>query len=428
MNVLLVNFHSRLNAGDAALLEESVSQINRVFNFPHIIISANWPFDPVELKGEIEVIGSPYYLCGTGAKKPIWKQISLAIYGTLLGWLVAVRLIKLTNRTIPEGWRLLLSAYFKANWVAAVPGNQFLSTGRFGWPFPLIALAVQLAYWFHKPFYVLPQSIGPLKRKWERVILHQLYSKARLVLLRDNQSLKFAKQIHLPQEKVRFIADPAFAFPASDCVRAASLLKEYGFVKGQDHLGITVISRMGYSLDQDKVSQYYSNLARALTGFIKKTKVHLFFFNQVIGPTSIEDDRRASEIVSRLLQVDNTQVSIVDRALPPAMLKACYGCMDLFIASRLHSGIFAISMGVPTIFIGYLYKTRGLLESLGLDAWVIDLGDESADVLQKKIEMGWNERKQYSNQLGSIIPGLIEMAGSIPEIIKADYEETYPED
>jgi len=73
----------------------------------------------------------------------------------------------------------------------------------------------------------------------------------------------------------------------------------------------------------------------------------------------------------------------INQAVKPALLKACYGYMQAFLASRLHSGVFALGMNVPTIFIGYLSKTHGVLEALGLETNVIDLKDLMSKICGK---------------------------------------------
>jgi colanic acid/amylovoran biosynthesis protein len=219
------------------------------------------------------------------------------------------------------------------------------------------------------------------------------------------------------------MADPAFGLAADDHDKAVNLLKEYGYIEGEAHLGITVISRMGHSLNQEEVSRYYTNLAGSLSSFISQHHIHVFFFGQVIGPTEIEDDRKANEIIRKRLSAEPSQVSIVDTQMTPSMLKACYGLMDLFVASRLHSGIFAISMGIPTVFIGYLHKTRGLLQALGLENWVIDLREQDDGLIRSKLESAWAERKQLSTMLFSMMPDIIKMTQEIPELIRVDYEK-----
>ena len=426
MKILLVNFHSKANAGDAALLDVSILLFKQAFDAPQIGVAANWLFSPED--PAVAVIGSPYYLCGVGAKRKAWAQLWSALYGALLGWLVAHRLLSASHPAIPAGWSQLFCAYRDADWVAAVPGNQFVSTGRFSWPFPLTALSIELAHWFHKPVYILPQSIGPLKRSWERVVLRSLYRRARLILLRDHQSMQFARQLHLPPDKVQYMADPAFGLAPEARAAAVQALQAYGFVEGEPSLGITVISRMGHSLNQDEISSYYTNLAAALSDFIQQHHVHLFFFSQVVGPTAIEDDRQANHLIQEKLRAASSQVSLVDQPLPPAMLKACYGLMDLFVASRLHSGIFSMAMGTPTVFIGYFHKTRGMLEALGLERWVIDLKDQNEARIRRKLEEAWTERAPLSTTLKGMMPGVIAMTQQIPVLIRADYEKYLHQD
>lgn len=49
-------------------------------------------------------------------------------------------------------WEQLFAAYRIADLVVAVAGNQFYSTGRYGWPFPVNLQAVWLANKFKKTF------------------------------------------------------------------------------------------------------------------------------------------------------------------------------------------------------------------------------------------------------------------------------------
>ena len=62
----------------------------------------------------------------------------------------------------------------------------------------------------------------------------------------------------------------------------------------------------------------------------------------------------------------------------------------MFVASRLHSGIFSFGMGVPTLFIGYLTKTIGLLESLGMPEIGLDLSNINPEILFSKLLWLWD--------------------------------------
>ncbi len=73
--------------------------------------------------------------------------------------------------------------------------------------------------------------------------------------------------------------------------------------------------------------------------------------------------------------------------------------MDVFIASRLHSGIFALGMRIPTLFVGYLHKTKGVLEAIGLNDYNIDLANVTASNLIEKIQQIWENRDQLKEQI-----------------------------
>ena len=54
-------------------------------------------------------------------------------------------------------------------------------------------------------------------------------------------------------------------------------------------------------------------------------------------------------------------------------LKYLYSHMDYFIATRLHSSIFAIGEGVPSLVIAYHgTKAQGIFHNIDLDEWVVN--------------------------------------------------------
>jgi colanic acid/amylovoran biosynthesis protein len=423
VTVLLINVHSNCNAGDAALLEMSIRIARQTFISPRIIVAANWPEEPQYKKYGVKVVGSAFYITGSSKKSTYLRIITQTLLGISTGWLVTHHILKPESKLIPSNWRNLFRAYAESDCVMAVPGNQFGSTGTWGWPFPLTTLAVEFCYWFNKPFYVLPQSIGPLRRKWEERMLRSVYRRARLIFLRDNGSLELAKQLNLPIQKTFYMPDPAFLLTPGDRDQAIKLLNTYGYNESENCIGVTVVSRLGHSLNQSDVTQYYHDLGTSIGNILMMENVHIYFFNQVTGPTNLEDDRNANDAVRSCLEGESSRISVITQELPPSQLKACYGLMDLFIASRLHSGIFAMSMGVPTVFFGYLSKTRGLLQALGLDYWVVDLGEKDHEMLSKKIIEGWEKRKDLSIQIQSLLPDINLKLQSLPVLLRDDYEK-----
>jgi colanic acid/amylovoran biosynthesis protein len=422
--ILIINVHSSQNIGDLALLEAAFSICRAAFEEPRLLALVNWPDEPYFAQADgFQTLPSPLCLAGGSTETSKWKEAWGILLGSLAGWCSAHGLGWLTQRIVGPAWESLFQAYRAADLVFSVPGNIFHSTGKLGWPFLTAALQVGLAHWFKKPVYVLPQSIGPLKRGWERSMLRSLYGRARRVYLRDQISLRLAQEIGLPEEVVSFAPDPAFALPGGSQPEALGLLSHYGFQDDGRNIGVTIISPMGRFLDPQKLEAYYSTLADVLEQMALELQVRIFLFNQVTGPTALEDDRLAVEKVLKMIPGGSSRIHWVNETLSPAMLKACYGQMQLFIASRLHSGIFALSMGVPTVFIGFLTKTRGVMEALGLENWVMDFSQVNSDLVLERVRSAWMEKESYAARLKEILPPIQQSISEIGKWISQDYEQ-----
>ncbi len=220
-----------------------------------------------------------------------------------------------------------------------------------------------------------------------------------------------------------FAPDPAFALPVENQTEALAFLARYGYKNDGHNIGATIISPMGHFLNPERLENYYTTVARALDRLASEYQVRIFLFNQVTGPTAIEDDRLAVEKLLARIPGDLKRVSWVNETLSPALLSACYGQMQLFIASRLHSGIFALSMGVPTLFIGFLTKTRGVMEAIGLENWVVDFSFLDEAKLWERLQTSWLEKEAYAARLQEILPPLKKSVLDISTWISKDYEQ-----
>jgi hypothetical protein len=132
LTILLVNFHSACNTGDAALLESAISQLRSAFVEPRIVVSANYPDEPYLHSLGIHVLPSFGFLIGLN-KKTAWKQVSHAILGSLICGLAAFfpGAWNRSARHFSQGWRMFIDSYHRADLVVNCPGNQFFTMGTF---------------------------------------------------------------------------------------------------------------------------------------------------------------------------------------------------------------------------------------------------------------------------------------------------------
>lgn len=423
--ILVVNFHSTCNAGDLALLKMNIRQMRKEFENASFLVSANHPKEPglSQLEG-CQIVPSAYAIIGAGQGIPVYQQIFRLLIG-----IIQTIFFRFFDRGMAAsvgdpGWKGLIGAIRQADLVIGVSGNYFLSMGRYGWPFPITCFSVWAALLFKKPFYAMPQSIGPFRRGWEKFVIRRLYGRARRVYLRDQISLDMAKELGFPTSRTHFSPDPAFALPAASSADAQQILMKYGYTPDQPAVGVTAIAPLTRAITMDAINRYYQALATVLRRLTEQHGVRIYFFNQVVGPTPREDDRTAVNKLKELLPKDQNQFAFVDEVLSPEQLKACYGCMDLMIASRLHSGIFAMGAGVATLPIGYFTKSRGLMQSMGLAEWLVELEKSDAEEMWRKVNAAWIQREKLAASVQDKSRQFSDEVMNLGAEIRRDYAST----
>jgi len=419
--ILVINSHSSQNAGDAALLEMALASLRPVFPGSQIVLAMNEPeigrnMDDVRV---VRSFTSHFRPCQAD-RQARW-QIGVIIWGMVMSLVAAVwyRICKRSPGWLPGTWRELLSAYMDADLVISCPGNIFVTMGRFGMPFITSAFATAYGLMLGKPLYVMPQSIGPLERRWERRVVRHLYSRARLVFIREPVSLRLANEIGLANTTVRLVPDLAFAFPGVS-LEKTEVSRELGCHSERPMVGVTVINRLIRHVSADDWDRYEKSMVYALSSFINKYDGMAVFFPQVIGPTEKEDDRVAARRI--IAQMANPERAIlVDKPVSPGKLKTMYGLMDIFVATRMHSAIFSTSMGVPTLLIEYLHKMRGLAEMLRQEEWVLELSQVNETDLWKMLDSLWQRRPDVRHHLECFVPSLVEQVNLVGETIARDF-------
>jgi colanic acid/amylovoran biosynthesis protein len=249
--------------------------------------------------------------------------------------------------------------------------------------------------------------------------LRRLYSRARIVMVREPLSLRLAGELGLPAERLRLIADPAFALPVQAPDPASPYVQAIAKYEGP-RLGVTAINRLLRRVDADAWERYESALAYGLGNFIREFGGQVIFFPQVTGPSEREDDRIAARRIKARMG-NPPQVILCEETLSPAALKGLYGMVDAFVATRMHSAIFAVAMRVPTLLIEYLSKTRGLVEMLDQEEWCIQLTEMTDNLFWSKLRALWEQRAEVRQGLDRVVPGVIADARRAGQLVAEDY-------
>jgi colanic acid/amylovoran biosynthesis protein len=424
MKILIILFHSTKNIGDLAILEATMERFRDHLDAPKFTLLANYPDEPYFDRSDIKVVPSPWAIVGKSKDHSLFNQLShflLGIFWAVLSYL-CLRFRAAPPSILPGNWRDLFQHYQEADIVIVSGGNQFYSSGKYGWPFPLNAMSLWLAHLFRKPVYTMPQSIGPLKRRWERWMIKFLYSKNQMTFVRERTSLRLAKGLGV--NAVNYAPDMAFILRKDDTQKASRILTGLGIPAEHKKVGMTIIAPMGYAINKELINRYYDILAKTIEKIVLDMNYDVCIFRQVSGPSPLENDALANQhVVKKLEQRVADHVHLIDKAFPPATLESLYQHMDIFIASRLHSGIFALCQNVPTVFIGYLSKTLGVLEALNLDQWCIQLSELNENRLWGMIKTIVKQSMEIQSFIAASMPKVFQQADEvIPQII-SDYNK-----
>ncbi len=416
--ILLTNFHSLKNAGDAALTSIALHQLEEAFPKAQISISMN---EPQEWNERYIIHGSFFSWVKSNGK---WNYKRLFfLFPSVFIALFTYRIFGFPiNKLIPKPLRGLIKAYFDADIIVSIPGGFFYSSGH-GITLAVTGLSLILAILAKKPLYILPQSIGPFRFTWEQSLARWIFNRARIVMVREEISREILVKCGISTSHIILLPDLAFSFEGASNEQALNWYKENDIdIKSRRPLlGITVIDWNAQSRKFSQQNTYEESITAAIRVFIEKYQGTAILFPQCWGPTEFEDDRIPTRRIANKLGDLSHSIIVVEKPISPQLLKSVFGQLDIFIGTRMHSNIFALSLDVPVIAIGYLHKTEGIAQIVGVQDWVIEIRQIDQELLVSKLNKLWEFRFSIRNELHQKMPSIREQSSLGGSIIANNY-------
>jgi colanic acid/amylovoran biosynthesis protein len=423
-NILITNVHSANNAGDQVLLSATIAELRANFQDAGITVAMNDPrsFPPNQ---HVHVAGSfTHWFQGDDGR---WRKLAVLAAPWLILQAIAAALVhRLTGLMPPllctRSQRALLYAYQNADLVLSCPGNFFFSGSGIGLPFFLAVLSLMYGWLAGKPLYMMPQTIGPLRRRREQRAIRWLLEHVRIVLLRDEVSRATLEAIGLRHSRCHVLPDIAFLYRDAGDLTLLDQAQAELTALYRPLVGVTVINWLGHDPHHARPEVYEASVTEALRSLLRAQGGTAILFPQVRGPSVAEDDRPPAQRIAHQLRSEGLAVVALDSEPTPAQLRAAYGQMDIFLGTRLHSNIFALTKGTPVLAIAYQYKTRGIMSMLGLEDWVIEIGQVTPDRLSEMLVRLWEERAQVREHIRLVLPEIQCQARQACTWIRADFE------
>jgi colanic acid/amylovoran biosynthesis protein len=417
-NILLLNVHSYCNLGDAAQTEVALDQLR--LNFPgcHLTIMID---DPPNYPGaEDTVISLTHWV----KLSQHWHILRLA--RSVLTMLVYVASYRRSGKPLdilgsPE-LTASLAALVNSDLVVCTPGGYIRSWGKGNTLFMIIYI-MALALLARKPLYYLPQSFGPLKRRWELWIIRTLLTRAQLVMAREPVSFQQLIDWGVPPSRCHLFPDLAFAFQPDSGEQARIWLHSLGIDPQADRplMGVTVVNWGAQNRSFGGQPIYERAVAAAVRDFVQRTQGKVFLLPQCWGPTTMEDDRVPARRVAKLLSDLSEAVILLEHPLTATRLKSIIGQMNICLNTRIHSNVFSISNKTPVVAISYDSTIDSIVQMAGIEQWVVDINRINEKVLVAKLQKLWTERESVIQILTKSTPELYEQACQPGAFLASDY-------
>jgi len=323
---------------------------------------------------------------------------------------------RLGGLDLPVGQPLrdLLRAYERADAVVAAGGCYLYTTSVVQGNVDLLINIYNFLFGvlLAKPVYLYAQSIGPFAWSVQAWLVRKAISKVRLVETREDVSRKLLDSWRLTTP-VHAAADAAFLLsaraPGSDLEIAGDGLNQI--------VGMTVRKWFREREDQER---YERTMAAFVDWLADERRSRTVFLPQVTFVEGNDDDREAARDVVSLM-VHQNSVRIIGDELSPEEIKWLCGRVDIFVGTRMHSNIFALSLGIPTLAISYQHKTEGIMADLGLAEFVVPITGIRLAHLKDAFDRLTSQRAEVSEHLARIIGDIERNAEHGGRLIAEDF-------
>lgn len=285
-----------------------------------------------------------------------------------------------------------IQIYKKADYIFDIGlGDSFADIygkDRFNWIFAQHKLGKK----YHKPYCLLPQTIGPFDNLQIRKQAIMGINWAKCVMVRDKQSADYVTGL-IPSCIVSEVIDVAFFLPYKKKIFDSSFI----------HVGLNISALLwhgGYTRNNQfgLKCDYHKVVREIITYFlsIKNVKVHLIP-HVVGGERHVENDYAVSYDLYE--EFNNLNLVLAPLFLDPIIAKGYIAGMDFFIGARMHSTIAAFSTGVPVVPMAYSRKFNGLFVDTLNYSYLADMKKDNNSSILQLIKESFNNRQTLKAEI-----------------------------
>lgn len=243
---------------------------------------------------------------------------------------------------------------------------------------------MKLAKRYNKPIMVYANGIGPINKKINRVLTKNILDKVDLITLRDKDSRVFLDELGVKNKNIYVTADPVFTLEPSKDAIIDNIFKEEGVKSDKPLVGISV-------RNWTNSESLINNLSKAVDYMISEYKV-----NVIIIPMHYPKDLSISKSI--LDKVTKEGCYVISNRHSVEDIMGIIKRLEIIIAMRLHSLIYAATQDIPMVGIVYDPKIEGFLKSIGMEH-MCKVENVNYTQLVKNIDYVWKNKDELRNKL-----------------------------
>jgi polysaccharide pyruvyl transferase WcaK-like protein len=268
------------------------------------------------------------------------------------------------------------------------------------------------------------------KKLW-RVIAKYLLSIVDLITVREEHTLRFLSSVIGGKRPIYLTADPAFLLSPVNDKEVNDIMLREGIEKSKLLIGVSVsystLSSFKSKSALSPATRYKSaveKLAKFLDIMIERYSSKIIFIPHSLEPYDYRDDRKVAFDIYSLMS-HKERVKVIVNEYSAEELKGLMGKLDMFISSRVHAAIGAVSMGTPVLVFSSSIDERPyyiLGKMCKLDEWIYNVENfdvnelllltdrllKASNKLREELPMRINYVKDRAMLNGKLLKNLID--------------------
>jgi polysaccharide pyruvyl transferase WcaK-like protein len=266
-----------------------------------------------------------------------------------------------------------------------------------------------------KPVVICAQTIGPIGPA--EFLIKRLLNKMSLITVREENSLRYLAKIGVTKPPVFLTADPAFLLPKLPTEEVNRILKSENVDTQDPVMGICASSETATYHFKNGAREFAELFAKIVDSIVIKYGTHVILIPFSTWKGHGGDDRAISREIFGFAK-EKQKVTLIKGDYDPIALKGIINRCSLFIGSRGHSCILALSSGVPTIAIAHNPKFLGIMNMFHQQEYICRTEELSFDQLTSQVCRLWDNQETVRKELETSIRTVQHLSALNAELVR----------